>query len=221
MKLSHILALVLIAVSGELSLAKDVPVQARLFAGSATVDPKELNTELGVQGLKKVENYYQYGVEVSYPILPIFDFGLRYSKHYVQRDELQSSLLTDYKAQIDQDSAMFIARIPVVKTAIVRLDAFAGFGGSNTTLTMKTATQDGQLTRKDETGWFASPYSVYGGSVAIGYKMFYLVVEAGMESNKPTGFTKKDNITSNIQSIDLSGSYVNVGLLFDGVALKK
>jgi len=221
LKFACVLSVLLFAVSAESTFAKDIPVQARLFAGTTKADPQDLNTELGVQGLKEVDSIAQYGVELSYPLLKFFDVGLRYSKRYVQRDELTSMPLTDYKAQIDQDSALLIARIPFLKTNFIRVDAFAGFGGSNTTLTMKTATQDGELSRKDTSGWFASHYASYGGSMAFGYKQIYLVVEGGLETNKVSGLKRTGTINSSVNEIDLSGSYVTVGLLFDGVPARR
>lgn len=205
----------------DFALAKDIPVQARLFAGSTSVDPQNLNSELTAQGLKKMNSITQFGVEVSYPALKFFDVGIRYNKRIALQDELVAASSTEYKAEINQDSALLIGRVPFFKSTFVRMDGFAGIGGSNTTLKMKTASQDGELSRKDSSGWFASPYASYGGSVAIGYKQFYLVIEGGVETNKVTNLKRTGTMNGNINTIDFSGSFFTVGLLFDGISATK
>ena len=132
--------------------AAGVPLQARLFVGGTKIDPAELNTELKAQSLKSMNNYYMYGVDATYQFLKIFNFGLRYCKHNVFSDELNSSAATNYQAEIKQDSALLLGRISFVDTTFLRIEAFGGFGGSNTTLKMKTAMLDGELSRKDG-GW--------------------------------------------------------------------
>ena len=182
------------------------------------IDPKDVNTELEAQTLKQIEAITQYGVEVTYPLAKVLDVGLRFTHRIILRDELLTTATTDYQAQLNQDSAMFVARIPFVKTKIMRMDAFAGLGGSNTSLKIKTAGQDGEVHRKESGDWVAAPVAAYGASVALGYKMFYLVIEGGMETNKVTNLKRTGNVNTNIEAIDLSGSYFTVGLMFDGIS---
>jgi hypothetical protein len=220
MKCSYIVAALslIISTSSGLAWAKDFPVQARLFAGATKADPADVNLELGAEGLKKVDTIAQYGVEITYPLAKFFNVGIRYTKHYISRDELISTFATDYEAELNQDSALLVGRVALLKSTFVRLDGFAGFGGTNTTLKMKTASQDGQISRKDAAQWFASPYSSYGGSLAIGYKQFYLVFEGGFETNKISGLKRTGTVNNHIETIDLSGGFFTVGLLFDGIS---
>lgn len=215
--LTSILAIISAA---HVALANDVPVQGRVFIGSAVVDPVNLNAELTAQGLKEVDLMPQLGVEILYPVLKYVDVGLRYTKRNISRDELVSVSSTEFESQIDQDSALAMVRVPFLKTEIVRMDVFAGFGGTNTTYKIKNATQDGELARKDANSWFSSSYSAYGGSVAIGYKQFYFVVEGGIESNEVKGFKSTGTINS-LSAIDLSGTYFTVGLMFDGISASR
>lgn len=212
------LNVLIILLLSDVALAKEFPAQARLFAGSGSVKPEDVNLEYEAQGLKKVDLLYQYGVEITTPLGRFLNAGMRYTRRNVLRDELVSTSLTSYQADITQDSVALVARIPFIKSNFVRVDAFAGVGGTNTTLKMTSAAQDGELTRKDADGWFGAPYTSYGGSVAIGYKQFYLVVEGGIETNKITDLKRTGNMNTNIQTIDLSGSYFTVGLLFDGIS---
>jgi hypothetical protein len=201
--------------------AKDVPIQGRVFAGVGSADPKNLNTELEAQGLKTVSSVYQLGAEATYSVLPVLELGVRYTKRYIERDEDPGSLFTDYSAELSQESVALVGRIPVLKTKILRLDGFAGVGGTNTTLKIKTATQEGELSKKDNQNWFAGYYTTVGGSVAIGYKYLFLIVEGGMETNKVSNLNRTGTVNTNVSEIDLSGSFFTLGLLFNGVELTK
>jgi hypothetical protein len=132
-------------------------------------------------------------------------------------DEAVPDPSTDYVAKLSQDSVVALIRVPFVKSDFFRVDAFGGVGGSNTTFKIKTASQDGELTRREGNDWLATPYFSYGGSIAVGYKRVFLAVEAGVETNKVDGFKRKGTINDNVQTIDLGGGYFLVGLVFDGV----
>lgn len=197
--------------------AKDIPVQGRFFAGTTGVDPKNVNETIEAQGLKKMDGATQLGLEITYPLLKYLDLGVRYTKRLVNSDEQPSDPATDYSANVNQDSVLLVARVPFVKSEFVRMDAFAGVGGSNTTFRIKTASQDGDLTRQEVAGWFATPYAAYGGSIAIGFKQVYLVFEGGFETNKVESFARSGSVSSNIDTLDFTGSYFTVGLMFDGI----
>lgn len=199
------------------ALAKEFPVQARFFTGLTSADPKDVNEVTEAQGLQKIESVGQLGFEATYPVLQYLDAGIRYSKRLADKDEQPSNSATEYNAKVDQDVVVLVARVPLMKSDIVRLDCFAGVGGSNTTLKLKTATLDGEFTRRASGDWFASPYAAAGASVAVGYKRFFLVVEAGYESNKVDSFKTSGTVGGDIETLDLSGSYITVGLLIDGL----
>lgn len=201
--------------------ADDVPIQGRVYIGATKVSPTELNNELSAQSLKKVDLLARYGAEMSYPIFKFFEFGIRYIRSEINRDEATSSIITNYEANIAQDAVMAVARISLLKTDILRLDVFGAYGGANTTFKIKSASQDGELRRRDDKGWLASPYSSYGGSIGLGYKPVYLFVEGGVEVNKVDSFKRFGTINSNVNTIDLSGSFIMVGLIYDGVSARK
>ncbi|MDG0817572.1 hypothetical protein [Bdellovibrio svalbardensis] len=205
------------AISSNIAYAKEIPVQGRLFAGSTSIDPKNVNETIEAQGLQKIDTAMQLGIEITYPLLKYLDVGLRYTKRNAEKDEQPSNASTDYSAKIEQDAMLLVARVPIVKSDFVRLDVFGGVGGSNTTFTLKSASQNGELTRKEAEGWFATPYTAVGASVAFGYKQFYVVFEGGVETNKVDGFKRSGTVSSSLDTVDLSGSYFTVGLMFDGV----
>lgn len=212
-----ILAFLIVTLPADFAEAKEFPVQARLFAGSVDVKPTDLNTELAAQNLKQVDRVFRLGVEMTYPILKFFDGGLRYTRHFAQNMEAPDDPTTEYQAELKQDSVMLIGRLPILRSNILRLDAFGGIGGSNTTLTLKSASQDGELHKKESGDWFASPITAFGGSLAIGYKMFYFVFEGGVETNKISGLKRTGTINDNVEKLDLSGPYFSVGIMLNGV----
>lgn len=197
--------------------AKEIPVQGRLFAGVYSIDPKNVNETIEAQGLKKMDSINRLGVEITYPLHRFLDVGMRYTKRIAGVEENPEDSNTDYTARVDQDSVMFLARVPLVKSDIFYFDIYAGVGGSNTTLTVKTATQNGDFQRRASGDWFATPYAAAGASFAVGYKKVYLIFEGGIETNKVDGFTRSGTASTSIDTLDLSGSYFSVGLMFDGV----
>lgn len=207
----------LIMACADITWAGQFPAQARLFAGVLSSNPSELNQEMTSQGLKEFRSIPQYGVEITYPAAKYLDAGIRYQKRYLKNEEVNPTPNSGYNALLDQDTILLIARVPLWKSDNVRLDVFGGLGGSNTTLKIKSATQDGELSRRESNDWLASLNTAAGGSVAVGFKSIYLVFEGGFESNKVDSFKRNGNINSNIQSVDLSGGYFTVGLMFDGI----
>lgn len=197
--------------------AAEFPVQARLFVGVTSVDPKNVNEVTEAQGLQKIDKSTQLGLEITYPVLSHLNVGVRYSKRIVSLDENPSNEATDYIQQVNQDALLLVARAPFVKSDTFLADAFVGVGGTNTTFKVKTASQDGELTASAGDGWAASPYAAAGLSAAVGYKQFFFVVEAGYEYNKASSFKRSGNVDSRIDTLDMSGGYVTIGLLFDGV----
>lgn len=192
-----------------------IPVQARFFAGMTNTDPKNVNETLEAQGLKKFQGITQVGFEVTAPVLNYLNLGARYTKRLADVEESSGS--NGYSAKIDQDAIMLLARVPFVKTDIIRLDVFGGVGGTNTTMKVKTGSQDGEFTKRASGDWLASPYTAVGASAAIGYKQFFFYVEGGLETNKVDSFKTSGTTSSTINTLDLSGGYFMIGLMFDGI----
>ncbi|WP_347358002.1 hypothetical protein [Bdellovibrio sp.] len=206
----------LFVLQSQSAFAKEIPVQARLFAGMTTVKPDNVNETIEAQGLKKMDGISQLGVEITYPVMKYLDVGARYAKKMASSGEELVVAADDYQARLDQDAFLLIARVPLKKSDFIRVDIFGGVGGTNTSFKVKTASLDGELKKSVGDEWYASPYAAAGASLAFGYKKFYLVLEAGYEYNKIDGFKSSGNPGS-IDTLDLSGGYFTLGLMFDGV----
>jgi hypothetical protein len=195
--------------------ATDVKGQGRLFLGSTSIKPDNLNTELTAQGLKNMELLNQFGVEITLPVVKYLDAGFRYTKRIASEEENPANSTTNYKAEISGDSFMGVARVPFYGNNFLRADVFGGVGISNTTYKIQTASQNGELTKK------TTPTYAAGGSIGFGYKQFFFVIEAGIEGNTAKDFTRTGNVNSNVTEIDMSGSYLTLALMFDGVPVTK
>lgn len=216
MKTINLIFFLLVIVLCSISFPSEFPAQARLFLGSTAAKPDNLNQEMTAQGLKTFDSIGKYGVEITYPVIKWLNVGMSYSKRYLAQYEINDAA-TDYEGVINQDSVLLLARASLYKVSYFLVDAFAGVGGSNTTFNIRSATQNGELTRREGKDWLATPIMAAGVSAGVGYKSFYFYVEAGMETNKVDGFQRTGTINNNIQTIDLSGSYFSVGILFDGI----
>ena len=203
-------------------LSKEFPVQARLFAGSLSAKISELNTEFSTLGLKELDdNLLQLGVEMTYPVAKFLDVGMRYSRRGGRVEENPNSTATEYFGDLTQESILLLARVPFFSTPILRLDVFAGIGGSNTEVELVTATVTGKLSKKEAKDYWATPYTSAGASASIGYDKFFFFIEAGVESNKVKSLKRTGNVSTNVNEIDMSGSYILAGLRFEGVSATK
>ncbi|AHZ84006.1 hypothetical protein Bb109J_c1309 [Bdellovibrio bacteriovorus] len=217
MKSSVVVGLFSLIVSATASAAVEIPVQARFFAGMTGVKLDELNDSLEAQSMKKIEGVTQLGLEITYPVMKYLDVGARYAKKLADSEENPADPNTDYSAKIDQDAFLLIARVPIIREDFYRVDAFAGVGGTNTKVTMKTLAQNGDYTKSVGESWYASPYAAAGVSLALGYKRFYFVFEGAIEHNKVDDLKRSGSVSTSVNSLDLSGSYFTVGIMFDGI----
>ena len=219
MKLRTFTSLIfLILLTGTVHAATTFPLAVRIFIGQTNISPKNLNNELALQGIKTVDAISQLGIEATQPINKELDWGLRYSRKYVKNDEQPDNSLTAYNATIDQDAILILTRYAYFKQEALRADVFIGVGGSNTSYKIKSATQDGELSKKEVNDWVASPFAAAGLSVGVGHKNFYFTVEGGYEYNKVDSFKRTGTINANVDTLDLSGSYFKIGLMFDGLS---
>lgn len=191
--------------------------QGRLFIGSTKVDPKDLNSELESENLKSLDAITQYGVEITFPVTSFLNTGLRYTKKASFTDEKDSSSTTDFESKISQEAMLAVARLLIKKTDSAYFDTFIAVGGTNTDFDINTATQDGELDKKNS--FFANPIYTAGASVAVGFKKVYFVIETGYEYNLIDKLKSAGTVNSNVDKIDLSGGYVTLGLMFDGIPI--
>lgn len=190
--------------------------QLRFFYGQSSVDAKEVNTVTEAAGLKNFSKLDHFGFEASRDVAKFFNLGLRFSVATSRSKMADSSASSEYDSNLGQVILMPMLNFPFVNTEKFKLDIFAGVGLANTTLKLKTSDQNGTYSSNQ-----SSPSAVAGLSFAVGHKYVFLKVEGGYQYSKPSGFTKNGTLTGSIDTIDLSGSYFNVGIYIDGLKLGK
>ena len=220
--MKNIVLIVAVLLLSNLAHAQDsFPAQARLFAGLTWANHETLNQEMRSNGLKEFGPLGKVGVEITYALTSFLDIGISYSWCNLEFDETELVSSTNYAANLTQTMGLAVARVPFLRSNYFRADAFAGIGGANTSLKMVTATQNGEYHRKDSAEFFATIVSRYGFSGGVGYKKFYFYVEAGYESNKIDSLKTSGTVSGNINSLNFSGGYGMIGLMFDGVTARK
>lgn len=216
--MKHILFIVLSVLSFQTATAKEALfLQGRVFIANTKVNPKELNTALTSEGLDTVKKTNNYGVEITFPVFRFLEPGMRYTRRSFNVEENPASSLTNYEERGTQDSILFLARVPFIRTSFFRFDVFGGVGGNNTKIKLKTSSSDGELNRSASGDWVATPYYATGASMGIGLKNILLYAEGGYEMNKVNSLKKTGTIHSSVSNLDLSGSYFMIGIMFDGI----
>jgi hypothetical protein len=215
-------ALTLSPFASALASENNFPIQGRLFVGNTFISPTELNNEMAAQGLQKFTGIPEIGVEITYPLIRLLDVGMRYTRKGATQYDVGSTTSTTNRGDIRQDSILLLARVPFVRTSLFKFDVFAGLGGNNTTFEIKSAAENGQLTKKASSSyWFASPEFSAGASAGLGFQKVFLFLEGGYDRARATGLSRTGNVGSNVSAIDISGPYVMLGLLFDGISSRK
>jgi hypothetical protein len=162
--------LVVLSVQTPKAFAKDLFVQGRLFIANTNVKGLDsFNNAMASEGLKKIDKTTNFGVEITFPNLRFIEPGMRYTRRTFSIDENPSNSLTNYESSLAQDSILFLARIPFIHSPYFRFDVFGGVGGNNTSLKIKTATSNGELSRTAAGDWLATPYYAAGSSIGFGF----------------------------------------------------
>lgn len=189
----------------------------RLFAQGKDVEPKLLNSHLETQGLNEYSYISGIGIEVDYPALTFFDLGIKATTFYDRVNEVaEPSANPDnpYYSSIQQSSLSLVGRLSLIETDLLRVESFGTIGAARTKVDIRTAAAEGKMYR-GEKDW-SSPVSSYGVSVALGWSKFYIYVDAGIEHNRVDKLKHKGTTPSFVTEVNLSGTFMAVGLLFNG-----
>lgn len=189
--------------------------QARLFVGQQSISPGQVNDVIKTQGLNAFSNIGIYGIEVTHRIAPILNFGIRGEGKYIKVKEVATTSANPqnpYYSSIQQSQAEVVLRVDVVNTPNFKLDTFGGVGAAATTMDIRTAVGEGNYQRP-----LTSIVENAGVSLGVGGGNVFFMLEAGMEWNKVNGPTRTGFTSSAVNEIDLSGTYVIAGLIFNGL----
>jgi hypothetical protein len=191
------------------------PTQLRFFIGNQSTSPSQVNDVIVPAGLTKFSSIATYGIEATYAVIPRINLGVRGEGKWQKVKETASpsaNPLNPYYASIQQSAALAILRIDLVNTPIVKVDVFGAAGTAATNMDIRTAAGDGNYSRG-----MSSIISNAGASLGIGWSNIYFLIEGGNEWNKVGNLTKTGATSAAIDTIDLSGGFVTVGLIFNGL----
>lgn len=199
------------------ALASDSPPpsQLRLFVGNQSISPTDVNNVLTAGAMHTYDSITDYGLEMSYRLVPRTNLGVRVEGKWQKLFEIANPPAdpqNPYYSSIQQTSAQAVLRVSMIETPVVRMDVYGGFGPTNTSMDIRTASGDSNYSRNVN-----SYMSSAGASLGIGFGNVFFTVEVGKEWNKVTNPTKSGAASATLNTIDLSGTYVDVGLLFNGI----
>lgn len=221
MRFQICLLAILFSIAGQNSYAAKSsgkePISIRLFGGTSKVNPKELNTELQSRSIEEAKSFVDLGAEGTFGASGFLSWGLRYVHRIGIMSEVVETPLTSYSATLRQDTLVGIARYKLMGEDFYRFDIMLGLGGSTTRVDVSSVSGSGEWSGDIFTG---SPYALGGASFAIGYKSFFIFAEYGYAYNKLAAIKREGNATANVGSIDLSGTYGVVGIMFDADIFK-
>jgi hypothetical protein len=210
------------ALAGAALAETKFPARGRLFFGASFIKPDDVNAVQSAEGLDPHKALIHYGVEITTPVYKILDLGFRYQRHMGRANELGSSGPTTNYSEFDQHAVQAVARVGLLRTNVFKFDLFGGVGGANTTFTISTAGQSGELKKVAASKeWLGALVGSYGASASVGYKNVFLTLEGGMEINKASDLTRSGTVSATIEKLNLSGPYILIGLMFDGITATK
>lgn len=205
-------ALMTATLFSSLALAADIPpAQGRLSYGKTFINPTAVNTYLGTQSLSDMKDVNRFGAELYGQVYKYLSLGVKFTINYKNIDGASA---TEY-ATLYQTNSMVMARVPIFKTDFQFVDIFAGIGLPNTKFT-KGGTLSGELSNNEK-----SLVTSAGASIGFGYKKVFLYVEGGYEWNKVGTLQRTGNISTTLDTLDLTGPYATVGLVYDGLPQAK
>lgn len=188
--------------------SSNINAQARLFVGGMTLNPSDVNTVIEADGLDKIKSGSQFGIEGLTKANDYLSVGVRYNKIYAD------SKKDNYKADFSQDNTLVTLHLHLFQNDVFKIGLFTGLGNSlASTLNVRTSSQNGTYTKKNDSN------INYGLEMAVGYKKVFLLIEGGYSHNKVDEMTTSGTLTPKISTIDMSGPYVNAGILVEGLDL--
>ncbi len=210
-----ILLILCYSISGHAVDFNGPPGQLRLFIGTLSSSPKQVNTELNAQGIETFGSLSNFGIEGTYQVLPRVNLGVRGEGKWQKVKELASppvNALNPYYSSIQQSAALLVLRVDVIRTPVFRFDIFGGAGTAATKMDLRSASGDSNYSRT-----MSSVISEAGASIGVGWSNIYFLVEGGTEWNKVNSLSKTGASSASVNEIDLSGSFVTIGILFNGL----
>lgn len=161
-----------------------------------------------IEPLKKVSGF---GLEADAEITSWFKAGTKIKGVFNAANKKEAPMpATEYLA-IQQYSAGLTGRLMLINKDNLFLDLFGELGLSNNTIELKSSFGDAKWEKDSHF------YQRAGASMGFGSSGFKMYVEGGYENFKIDKLNHQGTFGQNIDTIDLSGNYVAVGLVISGL----
>ena len=206
----------LLAVSQNSFAGDEVINQIKISYGQRSLDPKDANTLVEGDGIEAIKKINYLGLEASRDLGSFVNLGLRMNMGTMRAKPTDSTASGTYYASLSQIDFLIMLNFPFIKAEKFKAEIVSGIGVSSSSLTIKSASQDGGFSATQ-----ALPTTVIGAAIAIGHKYVFLRIEGGYEYSKASSLVKTGAPTGTLEVLDLSGPYVTVGILIDGLKLGK
>jgi hypothetical protein len=188
----------------------------RLYGGAHSIQPTDLNNVVTPVSIEEFKSLPIYGLEVAYAVLPFVTTGVRMEAGYTRNKETSASPTVPdnpYYSSISTQETSAVVRLTVLHTQVVHFDVFGALGSTKASVDVRTGSGEATYTAQNSLGGTQS----YGASIGGGWSSVYLYLEGGHRNVTLSDITREGHLSNNITSLDLSGNYVKVGLLFAGL----
>lgn len=187
--------------------------EVRFFLSDTTFANRDenLGALMQVDQIEELKKVTGFGLEVDAEVSSWFKAGTKIKGVFNGSNKKEAPFpATEYLA-VQQYSAGLTGRVMLVNKENFFFDVFGELGLSNNTVELKTTAGNAKW---DKNSHF---YQRAGASTGFGGSSFKVFVEGGYESFKLDNLNYEGTIGQNIDEIDLSGSYVSVGLIISGL----
>ncbi|MBY0452519.1 MAG: hypothetical protein K2P92_05740 [Bdellovibrionaceae bacterium] len=206
----------LILMRAPLTHAKDLDLkwsELRVFADQTTFSqfPSDLNDLAKLNGIDELHSVVGFGLEANAELKEWFKLGTKFKGVFSGSNKKEASSSTTDYLSVQQYSAGLTGRINLLKSDSLLIDTFVELGLSNNTIEIHTSVGQGKWEKNSHF------YQRAGLTAAFGGPSFKFFAEGGYEVFKLDNPEYQGTIGSQIQTIDLSGTFVGVGMIISGI----
>ncbi|AZZ35295.1 hypothetical protein CIK05_00240 [Bdellovibrio sp. qaytius] len=161
--------------------------------------------------IEEMKGITGFGLEVDAELNSWFKAGTKVKGVFNGSNKKEAAFPATEYISVQQYSAGLTGRVMLVNKDNIFLDMFGELGLSNNSVELKTS---GGTAKWEKNSHF---YQRAGASMGLGGSLLKMYVEGGYENFKMKNPNYEGTIGQNINEIDLSGSYVSVGLVISGI----
>lgn len=187
--------------------------EVRLYhaTNKLTAAPTALNNLSAPDNVPPLDTLQSLGIEIDgqYKMLKV---GVKFGYTNSSAEPPNAPFPPPAYLSVSQFTAGLVARVPIVTQPAYLFDAFVELGAADTTFNVQTISSGKATLKKDK-----NFYQRAGASLGAGSASVKVYAEVGQEWNKINDPSSSGTMVTNIQSVDLSGTYIAFGLIISDV----